>query len=263
MPGGRVVARALSARADRRARIVGLVGAVVVHGGFGAFAATTEASPVGPAPRHVAVSALVAIEVVVPAARGPSPSAGTPPPRSSPAPRGASVAPRSSERSVAADAAPDDALETFELDGSIVVASAPDPGTSATPGRAASTAIPASAGRPSAPTSAGRPSAPTSATPDGSGVDRTRPVGLDDRAWRCAWPAEADALAVDEAFVVLRVSVRDDGTVERVHPLVDPGDGFGRAAARCAMRTRFVAARDRDGRPIATDAASIRGRFSR
>jgi protein TonB len=46
------------------------------------------------------------------------------------------------------------------------------------------------------------------------------------------------------------VTVRPDGTPESVEVVSDPGGGFGAAASACAMRQRFVAAKDEDGNPV-------------
>jgi protein TonB len=90
-----------------------------------------------------------------------------------------------------------------------------------------------------------------------------RPVSLDQAAWNCPWPAEADAEQVDEQTVVLRVTVRPDGHAERVDVLSDPGFGFGAAARLCALRTAFVPARDPTGQPVAAPSPPIRVHFFR
>ena len=43
----------------------------------------------------------------------------------------------------------------------------------------------------------------------------------------------------------------------------DPGYGFGETALACARRTRFEAARDREGRPVQARSGPIRVRFFR
>jgi protein TonB len=88
-------------------------------------------------------------------------------------------------------------------------------------------------------------------------------VTLDDAAWSCAWPAEADAQQVNEQTVVLRVSVRADGTAQRVDVLSEPGSGFGAAARACALTTRFEPARDPSGHPVPADSPPIRVHFFR
>jgi protein TonB len=101
----------------------------------------------------------------------------------------------------------------------------------------------------------------------GDGAARTRnqssPVALDQAAWSCPWPAEADAQQVNEQTVVLQATVGNDGRVEHVDVLSDPGFGFGSAARLCAMRTRFEPARAAAGEPIGAVSPPIRVHFFR
>jgi len=92
---------------------------------------------------------------------------------------------------------------------------------------------------------------------------RARTVQLDESEWRCDWPASAVAEDIYEQFVVLRVVVRVDGTVEQATLLSDPGHGFGGAAVECARRTRFSPARDAGGEVIRATSPPIRVRFTR
>ena len=105
------------------------------------------------------------------------------------------------------------------------------------------------------------PEASRSALP--SVRSRARAVTLDQSAWNCPWPAEADAEQVNEQTVVLQASVRADGRTEHVDVLSDPGLGFGAAARLCALRTRFEPARDVAGLPIAAQSPPIRVHFFR
>jgi protein TonB len=107
------------------------------------------------------------------------------------------------------------------------------------------------------------PVAPDGVAKATSARDRSRAVALDEAAWSCPWPAEADAQQVNEQTVVLRVAVRADGRAERVDVLSDPGFGFGAAARSCALATRFEAARDSSGQPIAASSPPIRVHFFR
>ncbi len=92
---------------------------------------------------------------------------------------------------------------------------------------------------------------------------QARPISLDQSAWNCPWPAEADAEQVNEQTVVLQASVRADGRADRVEVFSDPGFGFGAAARLCALRTRFEPARDSAGQPISAQSPSIRVHFFR
>jgi protein TonB len=92
---------------------------------------------------------------------------------------------------------------------------------------------------------------------------RARAVSLDQAAWNCPWPSEADAQQVNEQTVVLRAEVRADGRAEHVEVMADPGFGFGPAARLCALATRFEPARDEAGQPIAALSPPIRVHFFR
>lgn len=122
----------------------------------------------------------------------------------------------------------------------------------------------ASAGRSSAPVAGAVDIyAPPARRPTIASPDRSRPVALADGTWSCPWPPEADAEQIDEQTVVIRVRVHDDGRVDAAEVLSDPGHGFGGAATTCARRTRFQAARDGLGAPIASWSPPIRVHFSR
>ncbi len=94
-------------------------------------------------------------------------------------------------------------------------------------------------------------------------ADRSQPVTLEGHEWQCAWPREADDQQIDEQSVVLRVVVAQDGRVQEVILVSDPGHGFGQAAVACAKRTKFTPALDRDGRATAARSPPIRVRFTR
>jgi protein TonB len=96
-----------------------------------------------------------------------------------------------------------------------------------------------------------------------SAPNRARSVLLEQSAWNCPWPVEADAEQVNEQTVVLQASVRADGRVDNVDILSDPGFGFGANARLCALRTRFEPARDGTGQPIIAMSPPIRVHFYR
>jgi periplasmic protein TonB len=93
--------------------------------------------------------------------------------------------------------------------------------------------------------------------------DRSRSVSLEDQSWSCAWPPEADTAQIDEQTVVIRVVVDAEGNAESAEVVSDPGHGFGRAAAACAMRTHFTPARDGAGEPVRARSPLIKVRFTR
>jgi len=128
---------------------------------------------------------------------------------------------------------------------------------------------PSYAGGSTSGTGTNRQAAAGAVAPNGTGTEagaarrRARPVSLDQAAWNCPWPAEADARQVDQETVVIRVAVGADGRADRVDVLEDPGFGFGRAARQCALSTRFGPARGAAGDPIAALSPPIRVHFYR
>jgi periplasmic protein TonB len=114
--------------------------------------------------------------------------------------------------------------------------------------------------------------APTG-VPGGKGVpkpapqaarDCSRPASLGGGAdWSCPFPPEADTAQIDEAYVMLQVDVRPDGTPASVRVVADPGNGFGREARRCAMAKHYPSALDHDCNPIPGTTKAFRVHFSR
>lgn len=84
-------------------------------------------------------------------------------------------------------------------------------------------------------------------------VDKSRTLrlrgGLD---WDCPFPPEADTEQIDQAAATIEVSVGQDGRVQSVKLISDPGHGFGRQARACAMGKSFEPALDRDGNPLSS-----------
>ena len=96
-----------------------------------------------------------------------------------------------------------------------------------------------------------------------AGTSRARAVGRPRQDWDCPWPREAEALSIDEQFVVIRAVVRADGSVSSADVVSDPGYGFGQIALTCAREQRFPPATDDAGRPILATSPPIRVRFTR
>jgi len=92
---------------------------------------------------------------------------------------------------------------------------------------------------------------------------RARAIQLAGGEWRCNWPSAAVNQDIYEQFVMLRVVVRQDGSLERAKVIEDPGHGFGEAAIACARRARFLPARNAAGTPIRATSPPIRVRFTR
>lgn len=95
--------------------------------------------------------------------------------------------------------------------------------------------------------------------------DKSRPPGLLGSVdWNdCPFPGEADAEQIDQAFVVIQVKVKPDGSPETVTVVQDPGHGFGREARKCAMRKKYSQGLDPDGNPLAGTTKPFRVRFER
>jgi len=105
------------------------------------------------------------------------------------------------------------------------------------------------------PTGTGTVSAapPPPPPPPAPTVDRSRAARELSGNWSwCPFPAEADTAQIDDARVGLEVTLRADGTPASARVIADPGNGFGRAAQRCAMQAKYASALDRDGNPIPT-----------
>jgi periplasmic protein TonB len=84
------------------------------------------------------------------------------------------------------------------------------------------------------------------------GSDRSRSATLrGSRGWNdCPFPMEAEVDNVEQAAVLLKVSILPDGRPSDASILQDPGHGFGRAARSCAMARSYEPALDREGSPI-------------
>lgn len=101
--------------------------------------------------------------------------------------------------------------------------------------------------------------------PPPPGPDLSKPAGTSgSSSWNdCPFPAEADAEQIDQAFPVIIVTVRPDGTAAAVKVVEDPGYGFGRQARICALAKRYTAALDKTGQPTTGVTPPIRVRFTR
>ncbi len=82
-------------------------------------------------------------------------------------------------------------------------------------------------------------------------------------AWQCPFPAQADAVGVEDGVVTLQAAVRADGTAESVTVVSDPGSGFGTAAQRCALAAKYLPALDEHGVAIAGGTKPFQVRFHR
>jgi periplasmic protein TonB len=118
------------------------------------------------------------------------------------------------------------------------------------------------------------PAAAPTGVPGGTGTapapaarkeDRSRVPGLLGSVdWNdCPFPGEADAEQIDQAFVLIQVKVKPDGSPDNVSVLQDPGHGFGREARKCAMRKKYSSGLDPDGNAIPGTTKPFRVRFER
>jgi protein TonB len=118
------------------------------------------------------------------------------------------------------------------------------------------------------------PAATPTGVPGGTGSGPVRPVTKEDKSrvpgllgsvdWNdCPFPGEADADQIDQAFVLIQVKVKADGSPESVTVLQDPAHGFGREARKCAMRKKYSQGMDVDGNPVPGTTKPFRVRFER
>jgi protein TonB len=101
------------------------------------------------------------------------------------------------------------------------------------------------------------------ARPPARARDRSEPARPREADWDCPWPRAANALEIDEQSAIVRAQLDARGRVLSVAVELDPGHGFGAAAAECARRARFVPARDSEGRRIPARTPPIRVQFTR
>ncbi len=86
------------------------------------------------------------------------------------------------------------------------------------------------------------------------------PVGT---SWSdCGFPAEAQLDGVEFGIVKLVVTVGTDGRAKSVTVLSDPGSGFGAHARQCAMRRTFKPALDKSGQPTVASTPPFTVRFT-
>ena len=111
-----------------------------------------------------------------------------------------------------------------------------------------------------APTGTGTALAPVAKAPE---KDLSRGAGPASLNWQdCGFPAEAQLDGVEFGVVQLVVNVGSDGRAKSVTILKDPGSGFGNHARQCAMRRAFNPALDKNGQPIASSTPPITVKFT-
>ncbi|MGK3988730.1 TonB family protein [Sorangium sp. So ce136] len=81
--------------------------------------------------------------------------------------------------------------------------------------------------------------------------------------WACPYPEEADKNAIDRGTAVIKVYVEPDGSARWASVLYDSGYGFAATAAQCAVRRRYMPAKDRSGAPFGSWTPPITVNFIR
>jgi protein TonB len=101
------------------------------------------------------------------------------------------------------------------------------------------------------------------APPKPSGPDLSRAASPVGTSWSdCGFPAEAQLDGVEFGVVKLVVTVGTDGRAKSVTVLSDPGSGFGAHARQCAMRRSFKPALDKSGQPTISSTPPFTVRFT-
>jgi protein TonB len=78
----------------------------------------------------------------------------------------------------------------------------------------------------------------------------------------CGFPSEAQLDGVDFGIVTLVVTVGTDGRAKSVNILKDPGSGFGNHARQCAMRRTYKPALNKAGQAVISSTPPFNVRFT-
>jgi protein TonB len=102
--------------------------------------------------------------------------------------------------------------------------------------------------------------APVAKAPEQDLSETARPIGT---SWSdCGFPAEAQLDGVEFGIVKLVVTVNPDGRAKSVTILSDPGSGFGNHARQCAMRRTFKPALDKFGQAVVSSTPPFTVKFT-
>jgi protein TonB len=111
-----------------------------------------------------------------------------------------------------------------------------------------------------APAGTGTAPAPVAKAPDKDLSQTASPIGT---SWSdCGFPAEAQLDGVEFGIVKLVVTVNPDGHAKSVTILSDPGSGFGNHARQCAMRRTFKPALDKSGQAVVSSTPPFTVKFT-
>jgi protein TonB len=269
--------RSLGEHAVRVGIVIGIIGALLLHGVVAANAATTLGdvhafAVLVRAEIHDRLSAQLDVDLSEPPPPPPEPAAPepTPPPEpQAPPPIAAPTpptdapppAPAAAEAGKVLTADPDP-NEPVDLTGDGFVTGNGDHfagGVTASNGTSTNAvrdlrAQQAGVGKPP-------PPGPVSSAAGSNLMRAAAPLG---GSWNdCEFPPEADVEGIDSAVVQLTVTVGADGRAKSVTILRDPGNGFGQATRSCAFRKQFTSALDRSGAAIVMSTAPFTVRFTR
>lgn len=78
----------------------------------------------------------------------------------------------------------------------------------------------------------------------------------------CGFPSEAQLDGVEFGIVKLVVTVNPDGRAKSVTILADPGSGFGNHARQCAMRRTYKPALDKSGQAVVSSTPPFTVKFT-
>jgi periplasmic protein TonB len=110
------------------------------------------------------------------------------------------------------------------------------------------------------PASTGAAPAPLAKTSEKDLSQTASPIGT---SWSdCGFPAEAQLDGVEFGIVKLVVIVNPDGRAKSVTILSDPGSGFGNHARQCAMRRTFKPALDKSGQAVVSSTPPFTVKFT-
>lgn len=231
------------------ARSLALAAALLAHGLLFAFTGTLGRVATPGPPRRPSLVVTRAIDLAPPTPRAPEP----PPATASERPSRADRVPTAAGTREAAPAAPAAAdvvsvapdAEALDFSSDIVEgdSAAYAGGTTRSEGTSAAPVLARSVG-------------PGGSGTNATGSGRARSARLPARNWRCVVNGAGDL--GERPAVVLRVEIDASGRATNVAVVEAPNSEIGQAAAACARRTRFDAARDENGDPIAAALPPLR-----
>jgi protein TonB len=247
-------ARVLALGARDRGRFArSLVATLLMYAGgvVAGFATSTDLHAFAADVLHAVIRArsILEIELALPPPLPPEPPPEekppepTAPPKEAPPPPGAPPpAPAQAGKVLTADPDPD---EPVDLTGNTFVQGT---GDTFAGGVTSSTGTSKTAVRQASPLGSADAPPSKALAPGAAGPDRSREATPLSGSWNdCGFPAEADIEQINNARVVLSVTVSADGQAKSATVIQDPGYGFGALAKRCALRKSYRPALDRTG----------------